>query len=676
MKSRTSFFDKTVLKKDLTRFFPLWALYLIGGLLIMHILSGFYSSYYSNRGYSIARDLNNMIGPLSILSAGYAFLAAQLLFGDLHNTRLCYGVHALPLRREGWYLTHVISGLLMGLVPPLVILLTLMPLMGQFWFTALLCYGGMVLHYLFFFGLASLCMMLTGNRFAATAVYGLLNFLSLIIRWFVQTVYLPLLPGVRANTTVFDLFSPLVEAIGRDDFFLVSHADNCTICQHQWPGFYPEMDGGSHAYIYQGLGGDWGYLWVLAGVGIALLAGGLLLYRIRHLERAGDFMAFKPMKPIFLWVYTLSVGVVMFYLADEAAGPGAGYLFLVIGIFIGYFTGKMLLERTLRVFKGRSWAGLGILYAAVALSLLLTWIDPVGITRRIPKADKVERVYISQNLLSDYQLNHFEHLPNYNNVITITNPEHIAEITQIHGLMLEENELLNNHSGTYVTLQYHLKNGGHFSRSYRILVMGEAQNRLHLLMKQPRYALGFDTLEQLKRNVLYLDLDVLDAIPATLLDSALEALWKDTELGYVYMNPDFLGQPLSTIRMEYSGGGGMRLLYFNSNAPHLSKWILNYSTSPELLLKYESPGQLIKYTKSIYFPDLQLELSQAQYHQFLPLLWEDCAAGKVRLNYKFSSRAIWLELDCGLSSLTLYISEDGQCAKWLNALNAQSESEP
>lgn len=664
MKSRTLFFDKTVLKKDLTRFFPLWALYLIGGLLIMHILSGFYSSYYSNRGYSIARDLNSMIGPLSILSAGYAFLAAQLLFGDLHNTRLCYGVHALPLRREGWYLTHVISGLLMGLVPPLVILLTLMPLMGQFWFTALLCYGGMVLHYLFFFGLASLCMMLTGNRFAATAVYGLLNFLSLIILWFVQTVYLPLLPGVRANTTVFDLFSPLVEAIGRDDFFQVSHADNCTICQHQWPGFYPEMDGGSHAYIYQGLGGDWGYLWVLAGVGIALLAGGLLLYRIRHLERAGDFMAFKPMKPIFLWVYTLSVGVVMFYLADEAAGPGAGYLFLVIGIFIGYFTGKMLLERTLRVFKGRSWVGLGILYGAVALSLLLTWIDPIGIARRIPKAEKVEVVYLYDGHLSDYQINNPNRLAINDNVIAVTDPQDIAAIRQSHQLMLKEHDTKEYRNSRWFTLQYKLKNGTTVSRTYRIPSNGEGWRSVKPYLTKPCYLFSVASLDQLlaqTRNIYSSD---LGEIPAAVYPEVLTALWQDAHLGYISAGGDFGGD---VQYLELWVENQYRVLFFDKNAPHIYPMMKELQTYPQVLLQYDTLKELIANTYKIVAVDPDVPLVKDAYEDFLTLLWQDCLKGKVALYGKFSSGYL-IELEIKNNYLSLSLSPDSQCAQWLNHL--------
>ncbi len=668
MKSRTSFFDKTVLKKDLTRFFPLWALYLIGGLLIMHVLSGFYGNYHNNRAYSIAQALNTMIGPLGILSACYGFLVAQLLFGDLHNTRLCYGVHALPLRREGWYLTHTVSGLLMGLVPPLVIALTLMPLMGKFAFTALLCWGGMALHYLFFFGLAVLCMMCTGNRFAATAVYGILNFLSLMVHWFTKTIYLPLLPGVRANTSFFDLFSPVVELAGRNSFFRVQHAETCHCYQYTYYGY-----DGPHDYAYMGLGNAWGYLWILSGVGLALLGLGLLLYRRRNLERAGDFMAFQPMKPIFLWVYALCVGGVMFYLAEEMVDTAAGYTFFVIGIFLGYFTGKMLLERTIRVFKGKSWAGLGILYAAVALSFLLTWLDPVGISRRIPDSQKVEQVYVADGHLSDYQLNNLDRVNRYSNVIAVTDPEDIAKVCQIHEMMLSEHKLGTNDHGHSITLQYHLKNGTKISRTYNVLALGEARKQIAAILTKPQYVFGCDTLAQLQEKALYLDLGKLGPIPTQLLDSALEALWKDAEKGYVHLNPEDVIHPIFSLDLEISGGSYRRLYYYEY-APHLSAFTKAYSSAPELLLKHGTAQQLIKYTKLVYFPELHLELAVEQYRQFLPRLWADCEDGKVHASFR--SNTIQLELDSGMGYQALYIDKDSQSAQWLNALNAQFGYEP
>ena len=668
MKSRTSFFDKTVLKKDLTRFFPLWALYLIGGLLIMHVTSGFYDEYYSNRAYSIARDLNTIVAPLGIFSAGYGFLAAQLLFGDLHNTRLCFGVHAFPLRRENWYLTHTVAGLLMGLVPPLVIVLTLMPLMGQFWFTGLLAWAVMALHYLFFFGLAVFSMICTGNRFAATAVYGILNFLAQIIRWFGQTIYLPLLPGVRVNTGAFDLFSPTAELVQRDDFFKVTHLSECALCRQQQVighnGIIVEIavDGGTHDYAFQGLGSDWGYVLILAAVGIALLGAGLALYRIRHLERAGDFMAFKPMKPIFLTVYTLCVGCVMFYLAYETSGEAAGYLFCVVGIFLGFFTGRMLLERTLRVFRGKAFVGLGILSAAMALSLLLTWIDPVGISRRIPKTERVEVLYLYDGHLSDYQLSNPDRLANNDNVIAITDPEDIAAIRQSHQLMLQEHNTKDYRTSRWFTLQYKLKNGTTVSRTYRIASSGEGWNSVKTYLTKPNYLFSVGSLEQLLSQTRSMFSSDLGQLPEAVFPELLTALWQDAQLGYISagnsVNAEFIQY------LELRVGNQYRVLFFGPEASHISPLMQELHTYPQFLLRYDTLEELIDNTHSIYLLNGDTKLSKDQYVDFLTLLYQDCQKGKLSSYGKFSN-GYNIEIELTGDYLSLCLSPDSKSVQWI-----------
>ena len=664
MKSRTSYFDKTILKKDLTRFWPLWALYLIGGLLIMHILSGFYDNYYSNRGYSIARDFNSLIGPLNILSACYAFLAAQLLFGDLHSPRLCYGVHAFPLRREGWYLTHVASGLLMGLVPPLVIVLTLMPLMGSFWFTGLLCWGGMALHYLFFFALSVLCMMVTGNRFAATAVYGLLNFLSPIVQWCAKIIYIPLLPGVRSNTSVFNLFCPVVELTGLEDFFRVEHLDTCPCHDAVYKNGYIVVetwtDAIKHEYGFTGLGADWGYLWILAGVGIALLVGGLLLYRIRHLERAGDFMAFQSMKPIFLWVYTLCAGFLMFYIGQEFGDDATGYFLLVIGILIGYFTGKMLLERTLRVFKGRSWAGLGILYAAVALSLLLTWLDPIGISRYIPNSDKVEKIMLSDGKLSDYQLGRNDELIRYDNVFFITEEADIAAFPDTHRLLLEAHNQDRGDGYSYVTIQYWMKNGTRITRTYYVDYQSEAYRQFISYLANPEYLFGTDSLDELIRQTSYLYLDALGEIPKDLYASLLEAMWLDAQEDTLLFSWKGDGEYYVELHTSY---GRYRNLYFGSDAKHLMAWMEEYETSPQLLLRCQTLEELLDSVQFISCPDLDIAMKE-NYSEFLSLLWQDCLDGKVRNHTKWSDELL-LELELEDGFYTLVLDKTSASFVWL-----------
>lgn len=667
MKSRTSFFDKTVLKKDLTRFFPLWALYLIGGLLIMHILSGFYGGYYANWAFTAARDLNALIGPMGLVNAGYAFLAAQLLFGDLHSTRLCYGIHALPLRREGWYLTHVASGVLIGFVPPLVIVITLLPVLSQFWFTGFLCWGALSLHYLFFFGLATFCMMATGNRFAATAIYGILNFLSLIIHWFAKTIYIPLLPGVRATGDIFGLLSPPVTVVQLSDFFRVKHLEDCSQCYKT--GNYPDIwQDVPHEYGYLGLGESWGYLLILAGVGLVLLGLGLLLYRVRHLERAGDFVAFKSMKPIFLAVYSLCVAGGMFFFGENFGDISTGYFFLVIGLFLGYFTGRMLLERTVRVFNRKGFIGMGILYGAVILSLLLTWADPIGISRHIPDNEKVEHVYLFEGHLSDYQLNNY--LPNRSDVIVVTDPADIAEITQIHSRMLHEHKNPTGR-GHYFTISYRMKNGTSVSRTYLLHNGGKASQSLRKYMTKPQYLFGADSLERLQASTDYLDLSTVGEVPEILWPELLKAMWLDAQNGQISLSSNLLSdKPIALHQVQIqTARGGYRVLYFTDDAAYLSQWMQQHRSDPQLLTKSPSLAQLIAGTHHIYFDEQDQVLPSTLYKEFLTLLWEDCKTGNVKNTGKWNS-GFHVEMRYDNYSYTLELDRNSQSAQWLAAFTA------
>lgn len=134
MKSRTSFFNGYALRKNLTRFAPLWALYSVAEVLCLMTIQ-------LNDPAILAGDLVYVMGPVSIAHMGYAFLVAACLFGDLFDTRLCSGLHAMPLRREGWLLTHLASGLLFALIPAVVGGGFACVLLGEFYWMAAVAGG-------------------------------------------------------------------------------------------------------------------------------------------------------------------------------------------------------------------------------------------------------------------------------------------------------------------------------------------------------------------------------------------------------------------------------------------------------------------------------------------------------------------------------------------------------
>ena len=110
MKLKTSFFDFAVLKKDLLRFSPVWALYLIGGLLVTQ------GGLAGDPGRSIASTLGYSVSSMGMVNLIFGALIAYLLFGDLFRGKMCNALHALPVRREAFFLSHVVAGLLMFLV--------------------------------------------------------------------------------------------------------------------------------------------------------------------------------------------------------------------------------------------------------------------------------------------------------------------------------------------------------------------------------------------------------------------------------------------------------------------------------------------------------------------------------------------------------------------------------
>lgn len=562
MKCKTSYFNRTVLKKDIFRYAPLWALYLIAALLTAFTMARLSSAY------SLSCQLGEMIGPMSIVSMLYAFCAAQLLFGDLFSSRLCYALHAMPLRREGWILTHITAGVLYSVVPNLLVTLMLIPFLGAYWFTAPLWLLGMTLSYLFFFGLAVLCMMLSGNRLAATAIYALINSLSPIALWFCTTVYQPMLYGIVISDDIFALLCPVWLLCGLDPFFTLEHAPSCPCMA----GGKPYVnDVGQHVFLFGGLSNSWVPLCILAALGIGLLFAALLLYRRRSMESAGDFVAIRAVKPVFSLIYTLCVAAVMQMIGT--ASDDKLYIFLMIGLIVGYFTGQMLLERTLRVFRGRNWVHLGLIAALLLCSLGLCRIDIFGVVRWVPNAEDVVSVKLADTYITEFTEG--------NTDAELTAPDHIALILDAHQKLIEEGDPADqDFYGSYsrVTICYTLRNGREVYRQYRPASGYPADKIINrILYCDPTILLGAESLMQLKANVVSIKVDGISFGGATPAATALlEALWADCEEGTFYPDDRYAKEDnCSTVTIVPRRGNTIELTITSENTQSAA-WLKTY----------------------------------------------------------------------------------------------------
>ena len=434
MKSRTSFFNGTVLRKDIFRYAPVWGLYAIGMFLILFLPNMNWGP--DDAAEALLESLSGMTVANTILGG----ICALTLFSDLFKTRLCYATHALPLRREGWFLTHYTAGILFSFVPNLLIAGLFCIVLKNHCYMAALWLGVVTLQYLFFFGTAAFSAVCAGNRLGAAACYLILNFFAMLIGWYAEGIYQPLLYGMEFNGGFWDLLIPMTY-MANFDYLNVTHQPFTT-----------------HGIV----AAEWIYLAIVAGIGLIFTVLALLRYRKRHLETAGDFLSFPAAKPVFWVIYTLAIGYLFRLILSDLPLVG-----LFGGLVIGFFTGKMLLERTVKVFQGRNFLFFGVLVTVLFLSIGLTFLDPAGVTRYVPKAENVEVMYFYT--ASD----RYKYQNEEDHRWEITDPAEIEAFCQFHEEVSDGRYRDSEEQSINIYVQYQLVNGQQVLRNYEIPVDSE-----------------------------------------------------------------------------------------------------------------------------------------------------------------------------------------------------------
>lgn len=387
MQSKTSFFNGTVFKKNMARFAPLWLVYtliLLLAMTLMYMEDGI-NFWFGNR-------MGEMIQYSALINLFYAPAAAMLLFGDLYNSRICYAFHAMPMKRGCWYRTNVISGLVFSLLPTAIFCGLSIPLLLNScvvdgWQIALWTFLGMNLTYLCFFGIAVVSALCVGNRFAMIAMYAMLNGGAYVAYFLIDTIYTPMLHGLITPTALVENLTPIANLIEAACLELDSYNELLRLFGNQ-----PEKIVANYHLYPEG----WMTVAIWAVVGAAFLLLGGWMYKGRKLECAGDTMAAKALEPVFQIAVSLCTAAFFSIFIDMFIGyrfrENWQYLFLGTGLLVGWFAGRMLIERTVRVFRLQNFLGLAVLTAVLAGSLAMTYYDVFGIETWMPRAEDVKSV--------------------------------------------------------------------------------------------------------------------------------------------------------------------------------------------------------------------------------------------------------------------------------------------
>lgn len=395
MRSKTSCFNKTLFLKNLTRFWPLWGgASFIGALFFLALLSQLLRY---GKDSIASEPLEMTLGYYGILSGLvpiicllYGLLCALAVWGYLYSARSVNLMHILPIRREGLFVTNFLSGYVMLLLPFAVtggLCIVISAVFGLFEpVGVLVTILGVLGESFFYFSSATLAAFITGNIFAMPALYLLLHFLEAILDLLLSNFARGFIFGLSTNYTGFlEFLSPTV--------YLMRNVD--ADAQYQktiidYTGAY------THELLSVRLENAW-LIAVYALAGAALLALAFVLYRRRRSERAGEVVAVGWMRPFFRYgvagLAALLGGQLIYGLFWEDAYFKAVPLavcMLVAGA-IGYYGASMLLAKTLRVFH-RSWRGLALVAAGVAVLCGCLRLDLFRAADRVPEISQIEKM--------------------------------------------------------------------------------------------------------------------------------------------------------------------------------------------------------------------------------------------------------------------------------------------
>lgn len=405
MRSVTSYFNRDLLRGALLRTWPLWAAYTLIWLFLLPVTLFIHLSdrhiVYSRPTLSYEL-LNTGLSSGVMMAAVFGIFFAMAMFAYLTSPRATNGMHAMPIRREGLFLTHYLAGLFCQVVTLLVsfaLAALVTAAFGVFDGYAvgmglLLC----VLLVLFFYSFGVLCMVCVGQILAGAVFYGILNFLFVGMEALLRSFAGNFLYGYDGRSSAFSTapLSPLVEIVRSLSVVYVYDDAGTRFGTSYYSMTYDGIDPlGPIGVRVFGLG----TLAAYAAAGLVLAALALLLYRKRRSEMTGNTVAIGWLRPVFKYGVALcsafSLGQLLSYfvfeLTDSTYTAGALIGTIACMIFaglIGYYAAEMLLKKSFRVFK-TSWKGALATSAVLILIGLSFPLDLTGYQTRVPEQNDI-----------------------------------------------------------------------------------------------------------------------------------------------------------------------------------------------------------------------------------------------------------------------------------------------
>lgn len=448
MKSRTSLFNRCVSKDLLRRFWPLWTSYFALMILLLPVSN--YNTYtfrlnqYAGwNGMSAVRNIIYSDCPaLVVVALVVGVIAAMAMFGYLYNTKSCGMMNALPLKRGTMFTTAYLTGLLPLIAANVIAELITMLALAIAGAPDVLCVFNRlavsVMCTVTFYGFAVFCAMLTGNLLVLPLLYAALGCAAWICEGCLRHILSEFVYGMTVQTHIFDWLSPAVTLTNEVGTRVV------------------EGD-----LVFNGMGLAAAYC--AAGIAFSLIA--LWLYKRRSMESASDTVAIPALRPVFKYCMTFGGALVAAYALYSAcfygtrglATAGAELLLMLLGAFVGYFAARMIIHKSIDVFR-KDWRGFIVSACIIVAFVACAELDVLGFEKRTPDPDSIARASI-------YYSTAYEQPDNIRDIVTL------QKQIMAHKAENEQAEYL-----SYINFEYTLKNGKIIKRAYQVDFTDAAQN--------------------------------------------------------------------------------------------------------------------------------------------------------------------------------------------------------
>ncbi len=446
MSLKTSFFNKTLVKSDFKRLWWIPTVHTIA-LFLMSVFTFMQRYYeYDNVGMRFTKDaeliyttLYGYMMPSFVLALIIPVVLAVFLFSYLQSGKSSTFAHSMPVSRKATFVSHVVSGILMFLIPLIVngaIFLVMRLDLGfaQTFYVAhlLKCLLIAALYSFIAFALTTAVAMITGNvvaNFVFTYIFG---FLPLAAEAFLK-------------------------------FFLHTQLYGNELSSDYWC---------KNLYLAPEKTLTIGGVALFTLLPVALLVIAFLLYRVRNMENHSEVVAFPVLRPIFVFGVAICSGAVGFAYVDALWSVQNTLIMLPFGL-VGLIIATMLVKKSFRDLK--------LLKPVIIYSLAIVCVftifhyDLTGYEKRVPDLDNIEYVTFDQNGINPidngwyyddygnrYKLNE-EYSPN------ITDKEDIKNVCALHQYLTGEEQVSETLEDPWrLTLRYKLKNGKTLSRQYLV----------------------------------------------------------------------------------------------------------------------------------------------------------------------------------------------------------------